>query len=65
MEACKNIGFSDVTYEGENDGGKMFFAYTEDGEYYLEVMLGKQIEAIDVCCKTSTEDKADEGTVKN
>lgn len=56
-EACKNIGFDDVTYEGENDGGKMFYAYSGDGKYYLQVMLGYQIEAIDISCKESTKDR--------
>lgn len=35
----------------------MFFANSNDGKYYLEVMLGNQIEAIDVTCKINTEDE--------
>lgn len=59
IEACKSNGFDDVTYEGENDGGKMFYAYSSDGKYYLQVMLGYQIEAIDITCKESTKDRTD------
>ena len=55
VEACKNMGFDDVSYEGENDGGKMFFAYSSDGKYYLQITFGYQIEAIDIVCKISTE----------
>lgn len=58
VEACKNMGFDDVTYDGENDGGKMFYAYSNDGKYYLQVSLGYQIEAIDVICKESTKNKS-------
>lgn len=57
VEACKALGFDDIIYEGENQGGKMFFANSNDGKYYLEVMLGNQIEAIDVTCKINTEDE--------
>jgi hypothetical protein len=59
VEACKDLGFDDVTYEGENQGGKMFFANSNDGKYYLEVMLGYQIEAIDVTCKLNTKDNSE------
>lgn len=62
IEACKSNGFNDVTYEGENDGGKMFYAYSSDGKYYLQVMLGYQIEAIDITCKESTKDRTDSNT---
>lgn len=59
VEACKDLGFDDVTYEGENQGGKMFFANSNDGKYYLEVTLGYQIEAIDVTCKLNTKDNSE------
>lgn len=59
IDACKDLGFDDVTYEGENQGGKMFFANSNDGKYYLEVMLGYQIEAIDVTCKLNTKDNSE------
>lgn len=62
IEACKSNGFDDVTYEGENDGGKMFYAYSGDGKYYLQVMLGYQIEAVDIICKESTKDRGDSST---
>lgn len=51
---CKEMGFSNIHYESENDGGKMFMAYTEDKNYYLEVFLGNEIKAIDVSCKKTT-----------
>lgn len=57
VKACKDKGFNNVTYEGENDGGKMFYAYSNDKKYYLQVSLGYQIEAIDVSCKRSTKNK--------
>lgn len=59
VEACKSGNFPDVSYEGENEGGKMFYAYSSDGQYYLQVMLGNQIEAIDITCKMSTKDNSD------
>lgn len=59
VDACKDLGFDDVTYEGESQGGKMFFANSNDGKYYLEVMLGYQIEAIDVTCKLNTKDNSE------
>lgn len=54
VEKCKEMGFDTDVDEGENDGGKWFYAYTSDKEYYLSVMLGNKIEAIDISCKTAT-----------
>ena len=52
IEQCKSMGFDNVHYEGENDGGKMYFAYTPEKDYYLQITYGYDIEAIDVICKT-------------
>ena len=54
IEKCKEMGFNTDVNEGKNDGGKWFNAYTSDKEYYLSVMLGNEIEAIDISCKTAT-----------
>lgn len=51
---CKEMGFSDISYESENDGGKMFGAYTEDGTYWVEVLLGNDNGILAVTCKEST-----------
>ena len=51
---CKEMGFSDVSYESENEGGKMFGAYTEDGTYWVEVLLGNDNGILAVTCKEST-----------
>lgn len=58
INACKELGFTDISYEGENDGGKMFYAYSADKEYYLQVSLGNKIEAIDVSCKKSKKEES-------
>lgn len=51
---CKEMGFSDVSYDSENDGGKMFGAYDTSGEYWVEVLLGNDSKNITVTCKEST-----------
>ena len=56
VQECKQMGFSDIQYEGANEGGKMFMAYTSNKEYYLEVFLGNDINAIDVSCKKADND---------
>jgi hypothetical protein len=56
VRASKDAGFSNIHYEGENDGGKMFMAYTEDEDYYLEAFLGYEIDAVDVSCKLCEEE---------
>lgn len=54
VEKCKEMGFSDISYESENEGGKMFGAYTEDGMYWVEVLLGNDNGILSVTCKEST-----------
>lgn len=53
ISTCKDMGFINIENESENDGGKMFMAYTNDKEYYIRVFLGNEIEAIDISCKKS------------
>lgn len=57
ISQCKEMGFTDVSYESENDGGKMFGAYTEDGTYWVEVLLGNDNGILAVTCKESTKNK--------
>lgn len=54
---CKEMGFSDISYDSENDGGKMFGAYSEDGKYWVEVLLGNDNGILAVTCKESTKNK--------
>lgn len=54
VDKCKEMGFSDISYESENDGGKMFGAYSGDGEYWVEVLLGNDNGILAVTCKEST-----------
>lgn len=54
VSKCKEMGFTDVSYESENDGGKMFGAYTEDKQYWVEVLLGNDNGILAVTCKKST-----------
>lgn len=51
IQACKDMGFSDVSYEGENETGKIFYAYDADKKFYLQVVTIKEVEAVDVICK--------------
>lgn len=51
VQACKDMGFSDVSYEGENETGKIFYAYDKDKKFYLQVVTLKKAEALDVICK--------------
>lgn len=57
VTGCKEMGFTSVSYEFETDGGKMFGAYTENGEYWVETMIGYDSEIIAVTCKTATKNK--------
>lgn len=57
VSKCKEMGFVDIAYESENDGGKMFGAYTEDGQYWVEVLLGNDNGILAVTCKESTKNK--------
>ena len=54
---CKEMGFTIVSYESENDGGKMFGAYTEDGKYWIEVLLGNDSGILSITCKENTKNK--------
>ena len=51
IQACKDMGFSNVSYEGENETGKIFYAYDKDKKFYLQVVTIKDVEAVDVICK--------------
>lgn len=50
LDACKEAGFTDVKHKSENDGNKIFMAYDENNEYYLELSLNGQNQLIDVVC---------------
>lgn len=57
ISMCKEMGFVDISYETENEGGKMFGAYTEDRQYWVEVLLGNDTGILAVTCKRSTKNK--------
>ena len=53
VEGCKEMGFTKVKYEiNDDDGSKWFGAYTEDGKYWVEVV--DDLEKVSVTCKTSS-----------
>lgn len=54
ISKCKEMGFDDVSYESKNDGGNMFGAYTSDGKYWVEVLMGNDNGILAVTCKEST-----------
>ena len=37
MDKCKEAGFTKVDNSGADDSGIMYWAYTEDGKYYLDL----------------------------
>ena len=37
MDKCKEAGFTKVENSGADDSGIMYWAYTEDGKYYLDL----------------------------
>lgn len=49
ISKCKEMGFSDVSYET----GDEFGAYTHDGEYWVEVSLDSTKNTIYVICQKS------------
>ena len=53
VAACKELGFTNISYEFETTGGKMFGAYTEDDAYWVEVMMGYNNNIIAVTCQPS------------
>lgn len=53
IEGCKEMGFSEIKYDDTNDGGRMFGAYTEDGKYWVEVLMGNDSKIVAVTCKIS------------
>ena len=55
VEACEEMGFTDIQYKDENYGNKFFYAYDEDGEYYLEITLNGENKTIDIICKEAKE----------
>lgn len=57
ISECKEMGFTNVSYETETDGGKMFGAYTEDGKYWVEVLLGNDSGILSITFKESTKNK--------
>lgn len=54
ISKCKELGFTDISNESDNEGGKMFAAYTEDGKYWVEVLLGNETKIIAITCKASS-----------
>lgn len=51
VKTCEEMGFTNVEHESESDGNKIFMAYDENHEYYLEVSLVGQSQLIDIVCK--------------
>ena len=56
VEECKNIGFDNVTYEHESDGGKVIYLNSSDEKYYIHVTLYYDKDAVDVYCGENTEE---------
>ena len=53
VDGCKEMGFTKVKYEiNDDDGSKWFGAYTEDGKYWVEVV--DDLDKVSVTCKTSS-----------
>lgn len=50
LKACKDAGFTDVHYEGETEATRMYWAYDEDHEYYLELGINEETKIIDIIC---------------
>lgn len=52
VDAAMDMGFNQVSYRGENDtGDKMFYSYSEDGKYYMNVTyFGGDINRLDIFC---------------
>ena len=50
LKACKDAGFTDVHYEGETEATRMYWAYDEDHEYYLELGINEETQIIDIIC---------------
>ena len=58
LKACEEAGFTDIAWKGENQNGdKMFFAYTEDGKFYLNVTYVASMDRLDIICNAVEEDK--------
>jgi hypothetical protein len=53
ISKCKEMGFNDVTYETNEKRSSDFGAYTNNGEYWVEVSLDKEKDIIYVICQTS------------
>ncbi len=53
ISGCKEMGFEDVIYETNEKRSSDFGAYTNDGEYWVEVSLDKENDIIYVICQTS------------
>ena len=52
VEACKEVGFTDIKHESEAENGtRLFFAYDEGHEYYLEVTINGENNLLDITCK--------------
>lgn len=52
VEACKEMGFTDIKHESEAENGtRLFFAYDEGHEYYLEVTINGENNLLDITCK--------------
>lgn len=51
VSECKNMGFDDVSYETDDNGVKMFGAYSTDGVYWVQTQL--MDDQITVTCNKS------------
>lgn len=58
-EACKEVGFTDVQYQGGTDTTNMYWAYDEDHEYYLELGINHENQIIDIICSKVETDSGD------
>ncbi len=51
---CKEMGFADISYDTETSGGRMYGAYSADGEYWVEALRGDSSGIVSVICQAST-----------
>lgn len=50
VKACKDLDWSDVSFETDYDKGKDFGAYNSDKSYYIQVSMDKQKSVIYINC---------------
>ncbi len=53
ISECQEMGFKDVIYETNEKRSSDFGAYTNNGEYWVEVSLDKEYDVIYVICQES------------